>query len=501
MKKSILIGLFFVIPLLLYATGTQEEQQTTRAAEKTLMRWVTLFNPPEVEMVKEAINEKMEKDGLNLEFQIIDIPWEAWEQKTNIMLSTGEEFELMLVMDDVIPIPSYVGRGATTPLDEYFQYGPTLKKVIPEFKWKGVTFNGKIHSIPCYFNNVSSPVERITIRKDLFEKHGVEIPKTPEELINAVETINKKEPELQPLAWTKIVADTSEFLHRAYPAWPFTVIDELFYVDNKGNVKSWIETQEFKDDCTFWRTLYTKNLVNPDILSLPGNVRGDSMNQGKFVFDHSDALGIWPTLQKNVPEAEIELIVLNPDMPRFNNIGTRHSNFVPSTTSHPEAAIQFMNWLYSSQENHDLLMYGIEGRHWRKLPGEKLQWKGLEADVIEIINDPSTNKPRYNGPAWAMQLSPMVSFFKGQHPEFLPKFLPFFDTIDSIAVGFRFDSEPVSTEYANLRATTKEVIWPIKFGVLDYKDAYSSALAKMKSAGLDKVVNEFKRQFANYLEE
>ena len=97
-------------------------------------------------------------------------------------------------------------------------------------------------------------------------------------------------------------------------------------------------------------------------------------------------------------------ILLYPDEVKFNSFGMRNGTLVPITAKHPEAAIQFVNWAYSSQENHDLLALGIEGVHWREsdtvltwnnpyAAGSKTSW---QSPAVEKIVDPETNQALYN---------------------------------------------------------------------------------------------------------
>ena len=38
------------------------------------------------------VNDKLQKDGVNIEVELIRIPWDAWDQKVNLMLSNGTAF-------------------------------------------------------------------------------------------------------------------------------------------------------------------------------------------------------------------------------------------------------------------------------------------------------------------------------------------------------------------------------------------------------------------------
>ena len=69
------------------------------------------------------------------------------------------------------------------------------------------------------------------------------------------------------------------------------------------------------------------------------------------------------------------------------------------------------------------------------------------------------------------------------------------DAVNSITIGFTFDPTNVASQYANCIAELKTSVYPVMHGVVKYEDAYDKMLAAMKSAGLDEVVDEYKRQF------
>ena len=45
------------------------------------------------------------------------------------------------------------------------------------------------------------------------------------------------------------------WLFRTLDTYPFTVLSDLIFVDQEGNVKNWIETEEFKICADFFATL------------------------------------------------------------------------------------------------------------------------------------------------------------------------------------------------------------------------------------------------------
>ncbi len=78
------------------AKGRRQRRQGNRREAPEKMRYVAPGSDWEKEdEIIGLVNDKLQKDGVNIEVELIRIPWDAWDQKVNLMLSTGEEFELL----------------------------------------------------------------------------------------------------------------------------------------------------------------------------------------------------------------------------------------------------------------------------------------------------------------------------------------------------------------------------------------------------------------------
>ncbi|WP_161601287.1 extracellular solute-binding protein [Paenibacillus luteus] len=448
---------------------------------------------PHSDEVVSKVNEKLQADGVNVKLELKYIPWDAWDQKTNLMLSTGEEFEMIHVMENgSVPTGSYVGRGALQPLDELIdQYGPELKKIIPDYAWEAAKINGKIYSVPAvwrYETSGSGEMGTLGYRKDLLEKVGLPFPNTAEEMIATAE-------KMQQAAGKKLYIQTETdgspvFLHRTYEAWPFYVDyrDQIIKVDQQGNVSSWLESEEFKKDADFFRQLYEKKLINPDILTYKKEERDKAMTLGDFIYSTNGALYSSIAIAKNNPTAKIAEDYLSAEKPLLQYLAFGNTNAVPATAEHPEAAIKFLNWLYSNKDNHNLFLYGEEGTHYKAV-GERT------ADFIRDANDQS-----YYFDSWMIgNINYML--FDVKTPEDYLKMQttePTNPVEFSPVLGFRLNTEPIAVEYANVLSEVKSKIIPIKMGVQPYDKFFPAALESLKAAGLDKVIDEYKNQFAEF---
>lgn len=469
-------------------TAATEKATTAAPAEKLTVRYVSPGSAPNWVADREnVVNAQMEKDGVNLALKLVFIPWDVWDQKTNLMLSTDEEFELLHVMEDKTKASVYAGRGAIVPIDEYLDTaGANLKQLIPSYAWDTARINGKIYTVPAMGREWGN-LDLMTVRTDLLEKYKLPLPKTMEEMITTAETIAKGEKDIKFAVMYKNNYIMHNF-HREYDSWPFNVVDETFFVDQQGNVKAWIETEEFKKDCEFARKLYTKGLVPTDILNINLDNFNNLQNTGKFVFFAGAQLNIWPTLQKNVPGIQIDIFRLAPDKPVMRPLMFNNDNAVPKTAKHPEAGIGFLNWVYASQENFDLFMHGVEGKDWiDKGPGKY------------SLVDPTAN-PNTDFSSWKLAITNYLKYPVEAHPRMAESEALNDQAVNSATVGFNFDSKDVAVEYANVQAEVTASLYPLKLGVIDYEKGYAAAQAKMKAAGLDKVVAEYQKQLKEYLD-
>ena len=470
------------------AQTTQAQSTAAAPAELIDCRYVVPGSEPkDSPAVDEAISKKMQADGVNLNFKRTYIPWDVWQQKTNVMISTGEEFELIHIMEDWIPSATLVGKGALVPMDEALdKYGAKLKEVIPADIWDICRVNGKVYSIPVFYRDFA-PMMNVTIQKQLFDKYGLPIPKTPDELLESSAKIVKgeKNPDLR--LWEKINPGSPDFLHRAYDSYPFIVRDGLFMVDQQGNVKPWLETEEFKKDCAWFHKAYKEGVIHPDILTIPQDTVAQKGDQGLSFINTSSALFEYEKIRKAKPDADLVEVSFYPEKGSFRGEWViMNANSIPATTKHPEAGVMFFNWVYSSQENYDLLNYGIKDKHWKDAGDRR----------YEAILGADGKAPDYEFGDWEMGHYKFVRATPTA-PKELEAIMFQFDpkAVNSVAAGFRFNSEPVNAEYTAVMAELESSIYPIKFGVVSYEDGYAKALKAMKTAGYDKVVEEFSKQF------
>lgn len=476
------------------AKGAENSADSPKSAngekqENLMVRWVLPGTAPQdQEAVEKVINDKLEQDGLNLTYKAIYVPWDVWDQKTNLMMSTGDPFELIHIMYDGKGPNVLASSGGIIPIDSYLdKYGSKLKESIPEWIWDSAKINGESYVIPDFWLDAASSDGMVTIRTDLLEANHIPLPTTPQELLNAAEVIQNtwseggKKPYISPL-----IEETPVYLHATYDTYPFIVFQNLVMVDQQGKVQSWLESEEFKKDAAYHREAYTRGLLNPDVLTAPKEItQTDDMN-GHFLYREGNGLPSWEKMVQDDPDTQAKLDLVYLKEVKFRPYSLRNANGVSASSPHPEAAIQFLDWMYGSQENFDLVIYGVEGEHWEDLGPNK----------IKVLKKDSKGSNAYELPFWMAGNVKMGRWSDTTHPTHAKLQTTIVeDAVNSVTVGFSFDAKPVALEYANCLAELKTSMYPIKLGLVDYDKYITEAVKKMNAAGLEKVVTEYQKQF------
>ena len=497
MKKLLILTL--TLALMLSVMGIPS---TTIAgsAELIPMRYYMPGAPtPEAGAVNAAINEKLHTDGVMIDFQPYYVPWDQWMNKINIMLSTGEEFELLHIMEDWVTTSMYAGRGQLTELTPIInEFAPDLWDKFDEILWRCATVNGKIMSVPAFWRDNSGDMEgQLNFNITQLEKYGLPVPNSVDEIFEVLPVLQEKwkaEDSVTRYVYEHSANRCPVSWHRLYDAWPYYASqDGIFQVFQTGDAKLYFESEEFKNDCEIMHKLYTTGLTHPDTLNQPqdeinldrrnGDYLMGIMTAGDDVFDDDGV-----TLKYKFAH-----VWLNEDRPFLLNLPLLNSNAVPETTKHPEAGVQFLNWMYSSKENQDLVLYGIKDVHWSE-PDE---------DTFDRVKD-EYNVPLYAFDFWMIEYVPyhrfdiMSTLDDWERADYVGNVRPD-QTVVSVMTGFNFDTEPVKVEYANMMAEYTTSILPIKKGVVAYEDYIEAALEKMRAAGSEAVIAEYQNQLTEYI--
>lgn len=475
-------SLSMCLMLLLSCASLQAE-----APAPVTITYVRPGNRPEnYDALIQNVNRKLAEDGLNLALEITYIASDVFQDKLAMMIPTGEKFDLLALMEDQKSFSSYVAMDGLLPINEYLKGMDALNSRIPASIWNSAAIDGKIYTIPAFWTDLADQACCITLDRANLKKYGVDVPATREDLMAMCDAYAANWKGSDTPYVIPMYKEPFTWLFRTLDSYPFTVVDDLIFVDQEGNVKSWPETEEFKTCADFFAELYAKGYVSPDILSTSWS----SWNQlcsGNFIW--CDGCQMWGSeeyFRNLIPDCELDSIYLNPEAASFRPAAFRNSTGVSASSEHPAEAVQFMNWLYSEQDNYDAVVYGIEGVNWKD-EGDR-HFTKLSANG-EAFNDD-----------WMIGNLSLLRTEVGTYPTFIDiMYTEKSKAVDSVVMNFTFDPSTVSSEYANCLALVTSDIYPVKLGIVPFSEGGQTAIEQLKAAGIDKVIEAYQSQLNAYL--
>jgi putative aldouronate transport system substrate-binding protein len=147
----------------------------------------------------------------------------------------------------------------------------------------------------------------------------------------------------------------------------------------------------------------------------------------------------------------------------------------------------FINMLHQDKYLNNLLNFGIEGVHYDK--------------KSDNVIDTTKGAKNYNlGAAWMFGNQFLNYLLPNEDPQKWEKFKAFNNAGQaSLALGFTFDSEPVKSEIAAVNNVNSQYIGALYTGSVDPNEVLPKYEAKLKDAGIDKIIAEKQKQLDAYL--
>lgn len=467
-------------------------------------------------IVKEFENRT--KDTLNTTLNVVWTPGSDYGTKQQLWLSSGEDFDLFVPWDK----DRNAKEGSLADLSKYFNNPkyPGLQKAFSPDYIKDNQYLGKTYYIP--IANTLMDMEGVYYRKDLLTKYGMKDINSYDDLYNFLEKVSANEKDLVPFgnygntAFFKLFTDINAQQLEG-KVFPFTGSGNpkanYIYVQVSEDEKSVAGIAAYGDPASEWANINSKygmdylmnqfnqakrfsKFIPADTVTNPDSKKGVLTGAGFVTLSNFKAqeasiklkdpkaeLGFWPIFKNNQEMA-----------PGKQSTDGRAWNFVaiPANSKKIDRTMEFLDWIFSSQENNDLFTYGIKGKNWE--PVGTNEWK------IPDGVDPSQN---YLFPGYQLTWNPTLNRIPAGLPDQLKKYYEYqfkTDTYKKNALaGFIFDQEPVKSEIAKCNTVNLKYQPFLLSGFGDINDNLSKMNAELKASGVDKIKEELKKQINAFL--
>lgn len=360
------------------ASGTPSggaQSAAPNAAPASIKAMTILFGDPPATTGNKA-KEDIEERG-NVKLDITFVPSEAYKDKLAVAVSAGDSYDLLLMdggKDD--KFTNLVKMGAFHDLTSYIEGTENISQ-IDDAVWNNTMVQGKVYGIPRPRGLYGGGEASVLIRKDWLDKYNLEVPKTIDELTNALQVFKDNDP----AGGGKTVPLTIYGVDGIGGPGPFGGVTPMVFsfgipniwkLDNGAAIRDF-ETPEYKDFLDWLRDSWSKGLIDKDapVLKNQQQARNKFLAgvAGAFVGNVSDISETSIEKMKQAdPNAEVAIIDIleGSEGQKGVTVGSGYYGLWAIPSSVPEDKVQqivdFLDFT-ASEDNFVFSKAGIIGIH------------------------------------------------------------------------------------------------------------------------------------------
>lgn len=433
--------------------------------------------------VAEAVS-KITREKIGVEIQLVR--GQDAEQIT-LALTTGEPIDLLCYNNISGQFNTVVNNNWAYPLDDLLEkFGQDAKAYINAYDLEACKSNGVLYALPNQKDTSRSA--GFAMRKDICDELGITVPEygTYDQMHEILVKVHEAHPELYGLVPTW----GGGGMQTTLPADPLG--DSLGILesclDSSTTVVNEAETKSFQDFCAMMYQWNQEGLIMPDattttennLLTAQGFAMYENWKPGK-------ELEVYKGNNQQVYFMKMHEPIKHTALPNGN------SWMIPYSTKHPEEAMKFWNLMFSDPEVSNLLINGIEGKHWA--------WSDDTHTMITTPAGVDPNATGYSSVDWAWPNQQITPVWVGAEDPNLWKKLNEFNNSGkpSPAMGFAWDSSNVMNEVTACQNVVSAYRTALVWGAIDPAENIPKYIEELKAAGIDTIIAEKQKQLNEFL--
>jgi putative aldouronate transport system substrate-binding protein len=533
-KVSVILSLLLVMVMLVTGCGKKanevatdssttsevppEAQSTDTMPETTIN--IRVMNPvTNFDKVLDVYYDKVKDDPVlsKIKVNLTYVEGADYADKLNLAVTAQEDYDLIFA-GAWHGLSDKINDGVFKDISSYFNNDayPGLKAAFSEDYLSANTFNGKTYAIP--LAESYEDLKGIVYREDLREKYNLPEIVDYNTLQQYYDGINAHlDDEGLTSAWNVTSSQgMTEFQNPGVTARRSNIFmynaGANFYVAlNSDNTKV-IDAAFAGDDTSHFASFpegYNKDFISEryeNLTKWSQYINSDAVsNEDTSAFDTGLCAATYGTatewishtqnIVNAVPGAKLGFFIMD-DQQRSLTPGATISNeqawnflCVPTWSTKTDAVMAFLDWMWSSKENHDLIQYGIEGEDWEAI-GDNA-YKTLDAESYVMPGYSFSWNPsyiRYNETVVNDETATKIYDYM---------YNPASYTLSPLA-GFNFNTTNVESEIATINA------YSYKFDWAAYGDETAAKIKEYheacEDAGIEKIRTELIKQVQEFLD-
>lgn len=475
------------------------DKQAKKSGTTELLWYVVGSPQKDMQLVNDEVNKQLEEKA-NLKVTIKMLDWNTYEQKMNMIISTKEKFDMCWTSPQTNNYYSNITKNAFMPLDDLLsKYAPQTRSKVSDELWDATRVDGKIYGAINY--QIMATAYGYGVQRPIEKASGISFKdiNSYNDLDDMLAFIKENYPDKIPLSYN----NNQEPFTSCLPMFGMEAVGDNqmpgAYVRGTGEYKvvNQYETEEFKKYITKMHEYYKKGYLKSDA-STSSEYQAD-LSAGKFgvIFpmylsgeDHtmSDRTPDAPYSSTGIPYYQKKF---TPDYITTDRV-TATLTAISSTSEHPEDAMRLIETLNTDENIYNMLCFGIENKHYKKVEPH-ININGANVTIERIDNSgyaPRTNWMFGNTEQeWKMENDGPAEGWKKMNAE----------AVRSEILGFVFNTDPVVNEISVCSNILSEYITSLTSGSAEPTKRYEEFIAKLKTAGADKIVAEKQKQLDEWV--
>lgn len=435
--------------------------------------------------VQEEIN-KILQPQFNCTVNIIPMSWGEFSNQLTLMLSGGEQLDLVPVLTG--NGPTYINNGYVIDLKDLIAaYGTNIKAQIGEENMYVCSVNGYTYGVPTYKEYCANA--GVMMRKDLLEEAGFTIDdiKSLDDLDAVYAAVLEKHPDMVMLAGRQGGTPGQDLNWWDPLGDGFGAIDPS---DTVGTVVNYYESDYFKNVCKKMYEFASKGYISKDCATM-SETRQSQVKAGT-AFSYFTALKPNTESQDTLDTGYEMVSAYLTDEYRSTTQMTFLGWGIGRSCQYPERVMQVLDYMYGSAEIMNLFNWGIEGVHYQVIDAEK--------GIIDYPEGVTSETKKYGlNIGYEIMNQKIAYIFNGTDPDIWEQYKEYNAADGIVSTGFIYDNSKVLTQIAALTNVQNQYMDGLGSGALDpdqYIDEFNNAL---KKAGLQDVMDEKQSQLNAFL--
>ncbi len=341
----------------------------------------------------------------NVTFVPSNVPFADAEDRRNLLISAGDAPQVIPLVYAGQEDP-FVSGQAVVAMSDYVEHMPHFNQYVSEWDLGSLVeglkqFDGKYYMVPG-LREISVPIFSLIFRRDVFEKHGLAIPDSWDELRESLLVIKADNPDAIPLAEQ---FEGQSIINVAAPAfgtragWGFG--DGMIEAED-GSLVYAGTSEQYRQLLEFFHGLVADGLLDPETFTSKNAGAGSEVINAKIYRGDVVVMGgaagtvteLATRMNDTLGAGNFDLVLApppaGPDGPMIGARGFWHGFMLsPDVAESPNflATLQFLDWLYYNPEAREMLRWGIEGETYTK-DGEKFVLAdNISADLWNLNPD------------------------------------------------------------------------------------------------------------------